>query len=250
VGGRVPFEGAVSWVMAVEGRRQGVPEGGYRFLALRSSDSASGELMHLMQQVGRTEVAARGESRGGRVAASIAVSGVVILVAGAIGIIALSSLLVGMVAAATLVSQRGRTRGDGADLRPSVWEARGMVLAELERSRRYNHAFCIIRVPSMGWDSSRGKAPRPSHEGEVVTLTATLRQGDVVWTEGQYTYALLPETDTLAARLLLQRVSAGGVPLPAGSVRVAAFPADGLTIPALRSVLDAVPGRAKERSAS
>jgi hypothetical protein len=112
---------------------------------------------------------------------------------------------------------------------------------EIERSRRYRHAFTLIRVAP----GTEARAPRSRRVGRprrrrhlldelADELRACLRTGDVAWSEGSALYVLLPETDVTGADAVVERVrrAAGDA-----DVRVASFPEQGLTDHALRAAV-------------
>jgi hypothetical protein len=121
---------------------------------------------------------------------------------------------------------------------------------EIERSRRYRHAFTLIRVAPEKASATPVWAPRSHRVGRpgrrrhdpldalAAELRACLRTGDVAWSEGSALYVLLPETDVTGADAVVERFRraaravAGGV-----DVRVASFPEQGLTDHALRAAV-------------
>src|SRR5512133_3457641 len=123
---------------------------------------------------------------------------------------------------------------------------------ELERSRRYRHAFTLIlirvapeqahatdvRVPR----SRRVRRPQARRhdplEELAAELRACLRTGDVAWSEGSALYVLLPETDVTGADAVVERLrrAARAVARDA-DVRVASLPEQGLTDHALRAAV-------------
>lgn len=102
--------------------------------------------------------------------------------------------------------------------------------SELQRSRRYGHDFTIVRIGS----------PRFAIPSVAASeLSTRLRCVDRVWVQHDHVYVLMPECDrTQALRALrrLDRTEPGLIPLD--RVRVASFPSDGPTIPALIAALE------------
>src|SRR5512132_264070 len=121
---------------------------------------------------------------------------------------------------------------------------------ELERSRRYRHAFTLSRVaPEKAhatdiWVPPSRRVGRPRRrrhdalEELAAALRACLRTGDVAWSEGSALYVLLPETDVIGADAVVERLrrAARAVARDA-DVRVASFPEQGLTDHALRAAV-------------
>ncbi|HXS43262.1 MAG TPA: hypothetical protein VN751_01445 [Solirubrobacteraceae bacterium] len=121
---------------------------------------------------------------------------------------------------------------------------------EIERSRRYRHAFTLLRVapekaqatdiwvpPSRRVGLPRRRRHDPLEE-LAAALRACLRTGDVAWSEGSALYVLLPETDVTGADAVVERFrrAARAVARDA-DVRVASFPEQGLTDHALRAAV-------------
>src|SRR5919198_4441201 len=121
---------------------------------------------------------------------------------------------------------------------------------EIERSRRYRHAFTLIRVAPEKGSPTHIRVPRPRRVGRsgcrhddpldelAAELRACLRTGDVAWSEGAALYVLLPETDMSGADAVVERFrrAARAVARDA-DVRVASFPEQGLTDHALRAAV-------------
>jgi hypothetical protein len=120
---------------------------------------------------------------------------------------------------------------------------------EIERSRRYRHAFTLIRVAPEKAHATDVRMPRsrrvgrPGHrrhaplEQLAAELRACLRTGDVAWAEGAALYVLLPETEVTAADAVVERVRRAAGAARDADVRVASFPAQGLTDHALRAAV-------------
>jgi hypothetical protein len=128
---------------------------------------------------------------------------------------------------------------------------------EIERSRRYRHAFTLIRVAPEKASATHVRVPRSrrvAHPGRrrhdaldelAAELRACLRTGDMAWLEGSALYVLLPETDMTGADAVVERFRRAA-PAVAGDadVRVASFPEQGLTDHALRAAVTRRPLRA------
>jgi hypothetical protein len=97
--------------------------------------------------------------------------------------------------------------------------------AEVDRSRRHAHALALVRLPAAGArDLERARR----------AVAARVRTVDVVWTDARGVLVLLPECDRDGADGLLARLRAAVAPVVAlDAIRVACFPADGLTADAL-----------------
>ena len=108
-----------------------------------------------------------------------------------------------------------RTRGADSD-------ARAELARELERSRRYDRSFALVRVHAHGPHGLNGSAARAKRE-----LESSLRTIDRVWTAGGDFVYLLPECDRAQATGFVKRLAAAaGTEL---STTIACFPEDGLT---------------------
>ena len=128
---------------------------------------------------------------------------------------------------------------------------------EIERSRRYRHAFTLIRVAPEKASATHVRVPRSRRVARpgrrrhdpldelAAELRACLRTGDVAWSEGSALYVLLPETDTTGADVVVERFRrAARAVTGEADVRVASFPAQGLTNHALRAAVTRRPLRA------
>jgi hypothetical protein len=109
---------------------------------------------------------------------------------------------------------------------------------ELDRARRYEHTFGLVRL--------RARPDASDYEADEVISSLTLRRTDHAWSDGDDRYVILPETTAEATRVWIQRLQAR-----AGAERlvidVAHFPADGLTADALLDRLDHAPNEQTER---
>jgi len=117
---------------------------------------------------------------------------------------------------------------------------------EIERSRRYRHAFTLIRVaPETDVQAPRtrrvgrpGRRRRDPLDELADELRSCLRTGDLAWSEGSALYVLLPETDVTGADAVVERFRrAAGTVAGDADVRVASFPEEGLTDHALRAAV-------------
>jgi hypothetical protein len=121
---------------------------------------------------------------------------------------------------------------------------------EIERSRRYRHAFTLIRVAPEKAPATDVGAPRSRRVGRpgrrrhdplgalAAELRACLRTGDVAWSEGCALYVLLPETDVTGAGAVVERFRRAARAVAGDAdVRVASFPEQGLTDHALRAAV-------------
>lgn len=125
----------------------------------------------------------------------------------------------GSLVASVVAGRAARARWLGVDERPDALLGR-----ELDRSRRYNHPFTLIRVPANGTSASAARR---------------LRTGDAVWRDGDDVVVLLSETDDAGARAFAERL-----PRPQGSPLCrATFPDDALTAGALLALIAKGPHR-------
>jgi hypothetical protein len=135
----------------------------------------------------------------------------------------------------------GDPRSVRIDEEPLTTEA---FFRELERSRRYSRGFSILRInvarEAMASPRARAWARR---DGAVARrLRSAVRSVDVVLERHGTAYILLPEGARDHAEGVVRRIQQRQVvPVSEDSVRVAVFPEDGVTIPALLRVLQASP---------
>jgi hypothetical protein len=110
---------------------------------------------------------------------------------------------------------------------------------EIERSRRYRHAFTLIRVaPESRRVIRPGRRRHDALDELAAALRACVRTGDVAWSEGSALYVLLPETDAAGADAVVERFRrAVRAVAEDAEVRVASFPEQGLTDHALRAAV-------------
>jgi hypothetical protein len=102
---------------------------------------------------------------------------------------------------------------------------------ELDRSRRFGRSFSLLRVPRL-------VAGRNGGLDLARALPDRLRSLDTVWAHRRQLFVLLPEADRDGTLALLTRLRRDVPELIAADVRMAAFPADGLTGGALLELLD------------
>lgn len=98
---------------------------------------------------------------------------------------------------------------------------------ELDRSRRFGHAFVLMRM-ARHWNGA----------DVVRALPSRLRSVESVWGVRKHAYVLVPEADHEIAAALVARLRREAPDLLPADVRFAAFPSDGLTSGALLELLD------------
>jgi hypothetical protein len=113
---------------------------------------------------------------------------------------------------------------------------------ELDRSRRFGHEFVLLRM-------DRSHRSGDADFDLARKLRARLRSIDSVWGVRKQAFVLLPESGRDAADGLVARLRREAPGLLPDDVRVAAFPADGLTGGALLELLDNPALPAEERAA-
>jgi hypothetical protein len=124
----------------------------------------------------------------------------------------------------------GRTGSRFPAAREDVWDA---LHREVDRSRRHGHELALLRLAPSPAD--------PATTGAILDrLRATVRSVDSAWADGDDIVLLLPECDRDAAERFLARLREA-LPGALGRVRVACFPADGLTAAALRESIAGAP---------
>jgi hypothetical protein len=145
-----------------------------------------------------------------------------------------------------LLSVRARTaaRPNSRDLtrrqltQLSSWEE---LQREIDRSRRYEHSFSIVRLTSRATSRrafDRHEERRAELEQRALTLGVLLRKLDRVWADGEDIYLLLPEGGRAMAESMLDRISEPLAALmPDCEAAIAAFPDDGLSKGALLAAL-------------
>jgi hypothetical protein len=110
---------------------------------------------------------------------------------------------------------------------------------ELDRSRRHERPFVLIRIPcSQTGAAGNGHAPgagRPASLAE--SLRPFLRSVDCLWTSEEDVYLLLPESRRTMGEGLMSRVRAAEPHLLPGAEQLVSFPEDGVTGGALVALL-------------
>lgn len=102
---------------------------------------------------------------------------------------------------------------------------------ELNRSRRYERTFVLLRLPC-----------RAAPYQEMLQVGAFLRSVDRAWIADQSVYVLLPESDRAMGEAFVIRIRRlAPEVLPAEGVRLAAFPVDGSTSGSLLAKLRGEP---------
>src|ERR671930_1210037 len=140
---------------------------------------------------------------------------------------------------------------------PAPQDLSDALCREIDRSRRYRHAFTLIRVAPEKAHAIDVRMPRSRRVGRpgrrrhdlleelAAELRACLRTGDVAWSEGAALYVLLPETDMSGADAVVERFRRAARAVAGDAdVRVASFPEQGLTDHALRAAVTRRPLRA------
>ena len=111
---------------------------------------------------------------------------------------------------------------------------------ELDRSRRFERPFVLMRIPAN--DARGASAAVPAARGTLGTLPLVIRGIDQAWTMEGSIYVVLPESNRAAAQALIARLRST-MPEAAelDDIHIAEFPEDGLTTGALVANLRAVP---------
>ncbi|MGH3029306.1 MAG: hypothetical protein ACRDNE_00790 [Gaiellaceae bacterium] len=130
----------------------------------------------------------------------------------------------------------------------SSWED---LQREIDRSRRYEHSFSIVRLTSRAARrraSDRQHGERPAElEQRALTLGVLLRKLDRVWADGEDIYLLLPEGGHAMAESMLDRIDEPlAAVMPDWEAAIATFPDDGMSKGALLAAL----GSARVRHAA
>jgi hypothetical protein len=105
---------------------------------------------------------------------------------------------------------------------------------EIARSRRHNHTFAVVRLPSVASPASDGSrlAARPIDD-HLAVLRGEVRIVDHVWSERDGLHILLPESDAEQVRMFMARMQPKLSPEMFRGARTAIYPADGPTEQAL-----------------
>lgn len=123
----------------------------------------------------------------------------------------------------------------------SEWED---LRRELNRSRRYERCFTLIRIALPAETERRRRfRGRSGPNGSLRAVASLVRSVDGVWTDKTDMYLLLPECDRTTGERTLARIESSlAQVLPAGSaMTVASFPQDGRTSGALLNALHGRP---------
>lgn len=112
---------------------------------------------------------------------------------------------------------------------------------ELDRSRRFERPFVLMRIPATDAHQPAGGLV-PAARGTLGTLPLVLRGIDQAWTMEGSIYVVLPESNRAAAQALIARLRST-MPDAAelDDIQIAEFPDDGLTTGALVASLRAIP---------
>ena len=150
---------------------------------------------------------------------------------------------VGLVAAAAALTtgRRWVTTAGGQD--PPMGDAEDgwqEVQRELDRSRRHERPFVLIRIPGSHIGvRGNGHAPGAATATSLAyTLRPFFRSVDCLWASDGNLVVLLPESSRARAAALLSRVRAASPRLLPETIRLVAFPEDAVTRGALLALLD------------
>jgi hypothetical protein len=102
------------------------------------------------------------------------------------------------------------------------------VRRELNRARRHGRSVALVQVRHTSETAGLSVADQ---------LQAAVRETDVVWVDGRSTYFFLPDTQSVGARVLSQRLREAVENGDGTAVATAIFPDDGATFGALLSAL-------------
>lgn len=122
-------------------------------------------------------------------------------------------------------------RERGREQRAELAAFRSSLRAELERSRRYDRSFILMRAPL--------PASNAAHRHTVIDgLRAMLRGSDLLCVADRHLYLLVPEAERAAGELLVARIRESlGEGVTSTELMMVAFPQDGLTLGALLASL-------------
>jgi hypothetical protein len=143
--------------------------------------------------------------------------------------------------AALVITSTRRPAAIGAEEGPDTERHGGWqeVQRELDRCRRHKRSFVLIRIPCT-YAGAVGNGHR-DHAIEPVTVAESLRpllrSVDSLWTQDGNVYVLLPESSRAMGEALVARVQRTVPQLLEGGEQLVAFPEDGVTGGALRSML-------------
>lgn len=171
------------------------------------------------------------------VAAAAFITGV--MAAGGMTSAAGTTMFVGVVAGGIVGIVVGRMfngRADPPASRPDI-DGWGQVSRELERSRRHERPFAILRLAA---PPDLAELAGAWCSDLAARLAPSLRQLDTVWTSDEAVLVLMPECDrTRATQTLARIIRAIPEPPLAGMASLASFPEDAVTGLGLREALEA-----------
>jgi hypothetical protein len=125
-------------------------------------------------------------------------------------------------------------------------DARDVLDAELQRSRRYERPLAVVRVSAAaGRDEDRRERVEVS-AACAARLDQSLRATDHWWHEGSALYFVLPESDRAHAHAWVHRLREAVPGLPT-QVSIAVFPQDGITRAAMWAALARSPELSEAR---
>lgn len=135
----------------------------------------------------------------------------------------------------------GRSRGRAEPHSVSFNRSWDPFRRELDRSRRFERPFVLMRIPaSEALDVEGGRVP--ATQGILGALPLVLRSIDQAWTVGSSIYTVLPESNRNSAMTLIARLRSTMPDATAlDDVQIAEFPEDGVTIGALVASLRPAP---------
>jgi hypothetical protein len=134
----------------------------------------------------------------------------------------------------------GRSRARAGSAPAAVgrsWDALGR---ELDRSRRFERRFVLMRIPASDALDPDGRTS--ARKGVLGVLPMVLRSIDHAWTMEGSVMTVLPESNRDSAMALIARLrSTMPDPSALDEVQIAEFPEDGVTIGALVASLRTTP---------
>lgn len=146
-------------------------------------------------------------------------------------VVALTACVATLTLAARTAASRGADPSDQAGGLQTAITPTEELRRELARARRYGRTFGLMRLPAKLLLADNGQPRRrqryglPRHDG----LRTSLRRLDLVWTDGDDAYLLLPEADRERCEALRTRLAEAAAAADAPAIRYAVFPGDGLT---------------------
>jgi hypothetical protein len=157
----------------------------------------------------------------GRAATPGAADGIILIPAAVLALTALGSF--------QIVRRLERESSAAREPAERPWEA---FLRELDRSRRFERSFVLLRAPIPSVSSGGNRAAEQARLRALLSIV--VRSIDHVWFDDQGVFVLLAESTRASAMAAVVRLSAA-VPqvIALDSVEMAEFPDDGLTTGAL-----------------